>query len=90
MPTRDRNVIRLEVQVDSDAERAALEQALLRARAAELTEVRRRDVRLAAGYGDVTTREAMSGEGAAAELRHSMLDRLLAALGRSSPTSPER
>jgi hypothetical protein len=90
MAEQDRNVIRLEVEVDSDAELAALEQALLRARAAELTEVRRRDVRLVAGYGDATTREAMTGEGAAATLRHSMLDRLLAALRSAPPTGPER
>ena len=80
MTSDDRNVLRLEVRVDSPDERDALEQALLRARAAELTEVRRRDVRLVAGYGDATTRESMTGEGAAAKLRHTMLDRVLAAL----------
>ena len=90
MPAQGRSVIRLEVEVDSDAEWAALEQALLRARAAELTEVRRRDVRLVAGYGDATTREAMTGEGAAATLRHSMLDRLLLALKNARPAGPER
>src|SRR5688572_24429427 len=80
----DRRTLRLDVEVASDDEVAALEQALLRARAAELTEVRRRDVRLAAGYGDPTTREAMTDEGAAASLRHTMLDRLLGALRASA------
>jgi hypothetical protein len=79
-------VLRLEVEVDSDEERLALEQALLRARATELTEVRRRDVRLVAGYGDATTRDAMTAEGQAAKLRHAMLDRVLAALTKASPS----
>ena len=81
-------VIRLDIEVVSDRERAALEQALLRARAAELTEVRRRNVRLVAGYGDSTTRDAMTAEGQAAKLRHTMLDRLLAALRKDVP--PQR
>jgi hypothetical protein len=76
----DGTMVRLDVEIGSDEERAALEQALLRARAAELTEVRRRDVRLGAGYGDATTRDAMTAEGAAAKLRHTMLERVLAAL----------
>jgi len=73
-------VLRLEIEIESDEDRAALEQALLRARAAELSEMRRRDVRLVAGYGDATTRETMTAEGAAARLRHTMLERVLAAL----------
>ena len=77
-------VLRLEVEVDSEAERLALEQALMRARATELTEVRRRDVRLVAGYGDATTRDAMTADGQAAKLRHAMLDRVLAALRTAS------
>jgi len=80
MTAPDERHIRLSVRVDSREERAALEQALLRARAAELTEVRRREIRLVAGYGDPTTRESMTGEGQAARLRHAMLDRLVAAL----------
>ena len=72
--------IRLDVRVDTEEELAALEQALLRARAAELTEVRRREVRLVAGYGDPTTRETMTDEGRTANIRHAMLDRLVAAL----------
>ena len=73
-------MVQLAVRIDSDAERAALEQALLRARASELTEVRRRDTRLITGYGDSTTRETMSDETERAQLRWTMLDRVLAAL----------
>ena len=84
-----RRTIRLDLEIASEEELAALEQALLRARAAELTEVRRRDVRLAAGYGDATTRDAMKGEGAAADLRHAMVDRLLGAIRkRAEPDQP--
>ena len=72
------------MQVDSAEERAALEQALLRARATELAEVRRNQVRVSAGYGDATTRDSMTGEAARAELRWMMLDRLLTALRNSS------
>ena len=87
--SKARRTIRLDLEIVSDEELAALEQALLRARAAELTEVRRRDVRLAAGYGDATTRDAMTGEGAAADLRHTMLDRLLGALrANAEPDQP--
>lgn len=88
MGAQEHNVIRLDIDIDSADELAALEQALLRARAAELTEVRRREVRLVAGYGDSTTRDAMTGEGDAAKLRHTMLDRLLAALKASGSPHP--
>lgn len=89
MTAPDDGRIRLDVRVDTDEERAALEQALLRARAAELTEVRRREVRLVAGYGDPVTRDTMTGEGRAAKLRHAMLDRLVAAL-RDAVAPPAR
>lgn len=89
MTEPDDRHLRLDVRVDSEEELAALEQALLRARAAELTEVRRREVRLVAGYGDPTTRDAMTGEGQAARTRHAMLDRLVAAL-RDSVVPPTR
>lgn len=71
---------RFEVQFESDEERDALEQALLRARATELSEVRRHQTRLVAGYGDATTRQAMTGEAGRADLRRRMLDRVLRAL----------
>lgn len=70
----------LTVKIDSPDERAALEQALLRARATELAEVRRNQVRVSAGYGDATTRDSMTGEAERAHLRWTMLDRLVAAL----------
>jgi hypothetical protein len=71
---------RISIPIESNEERAALEQALLRAQASELSEVRRRETRLVAGYGDHTTRESMTGELARARLRWTMLDRVLAAL----------
>lgn len=70
----------LEVHAETDEELEALEQALLRARASELSEVRRHQGRLVAGYGDATTRETMTGEAGRAELRRTMLDRVLEAL----------
>jgi hypothetical protein len=73
-------VIDLPIRIDSAEERSALEQALLRARASELGEVRRRNVRLVTGYGDTTTRDVMSGEADRSQLRWAMLDRVLAAL----------
>ena len=85
----DAGTVKLHVQVDSEEERAALEQALLRARATELAEVRRNQVRVSAGYGDTTTRDAMTGEAARANLRWTMLDRLLAAL-RPTADDPDR
>jgi hypothetical protein len=77
----------LQVRIGSEDERAALEQALLRARATELAEVRRNQVRLSAGYGDPTTRDAMSGEAGRAQLRWTMLDRLLSELRRRDDDS---
>ena len=77
-------VLSLRLAVDSSDDLAALEQALLRARATELAEVRRKQVRLSAGYGDVGTRETMTGEAGRAQLRWTMLDRLITALGNAS------
>ena len=84
-----RSELTLQVQVGSEEEHAALEQALLRARASELAEVRRNQVRVSAGYGDTTTRDAMTGEAARAQLRWTMLDRLLAAIRRPAD-DPDR
>ena len=78
-------ILQLAIPIASIEERAALEQALLRARASELSEVRRRQTRLDAGYGDDTTRETMYDESARAQLRWTMLDRVLAALTESPP-----
>ena len=68
--------VRIELTAD-EAERSALRQALLRARATELAEVRRLEVRLSAGYGDGTTRAAMAGELDRARKRFEVLGRLL-------------
>jgi hypothetical protein len=72
--------IELRLDLAGDEELGELERALLKARASELTEVRRRDVRLGAGYGDATTREVMDDEGRRARIRHDVLTRLLDAL----------
>jgi hypothetical protein len=70
----------LSIELDDDADRDALEQALLRARATELAEVRRNQVRLGAGYGDDTTRDTMTDQQRTAQRRWTMLDRLLGAV----------
>jgi hypothetical protein len=70
-------LLRLDLEPD---DLDALETALLRARASELSEVRRRDVRLTAGYGDATTRDVMDDEGRKAQRRHDALTALLGAL----------
>ena len=85
MARDDGPVVNLPIRIDSSDERDALEQALLRARATELGEVRRRNVRLVTGYGDDTARDAMTAEADRAQLRRTMLDRLLVALKGSHP-----
>ena len=85
----DQRAVQLTVRIDSAEEQSALEQALLRARATELGEVRRRNVRLVAGYGDATNRDVMAGEADRAQLRWTMLDRLLAALRAASAPGDE-
>ena len=77
-----RRSVELRVELD-DEELEELERALLKARAAELTEVRRRQVRFTAGYGDATTREVLDDEGRRAQLRHDVLSRLMDALRRA-------
>jgi len=68
--------LRIALTADA-AELQALRQALLRARATELGEVRRLEVRLSAGYGDGRTRSAMSAELSRARKRWAVLGRLL-------------
>jgi hypothetical protein len=85
---REAGTVTLRLPIGSEEEREALEQALLRARATELAEVRRNQVRVSAGYGDATTRDAMTGEAARAQLRRTMLDRLLTALRRPPDDVP--
>ena len=69
----------LRLTLDGDA-LDALEAALLRARATELGEVRRRNVRLTTGYGDGTTRDVMDDEGQRAQARFDALSAVLDAL----------
>jgi hypothetical protein len=80
MASEPGRVVELAIRVDDEAERNALEQALLRARATELAEARRNQVRLGAGYGDDTSRDTMTDQQRLAERRRTMLDRLLVAL----------
>lgn len=74
--------IDLRLELQNDEELDELERALLKARASELSEVRRRNVRLIAGYGDATTRDVMDDEGRRAQLRYDVLSRLIDELGR--------
>lgn len=70
--------LRLGLAPDVDLD--VLEQALLRARAGELSEVRRRGIRLTAGYGDPTNREVMDDEARRAQARYDALTAVLDAL----------
>ena len=79
-----RRVLRLELPIENDDELAALEGALLAARATELSQIRRRDNRLVAGYGSDAARDSMSDEMDQAHRRWTMIDRLLAALRAAS------
>ena len=78
----------LTLRLRSDEELDELERALLKARASELSEVRRRTVRLVAGYGDATTRDVMDDEGRRAQIRHDVLSELIEELRRR--TGPPR
>lgn len=79
-PKSGRRVLRLEIPIESEEELAALEGALLAARASELSQMRRRGDRLSFGYGTDSARETMNDEVDHAERRWKMLDRLLASL----------
>lgn len=80
-----RRVLRLEVPIDSEEELAALEGALIAARATERSTARRRGDRLSFGYGSDSARETMSDEVAQAHLRETMLGRLVTALADAEP-----
>ena len=75
-----RRAIDLHLELVNDEELEELERALLKARATELGEVRRRDIRLTAGYGDATTRDVLDDESRRARTRHDVLDKLIDAL----------
>lgn len=76
--------IHLRLDLPDEASLVELRRALLRARASELGEARRRALRSSTGYGDATTRDVLEDEGRRAQLRHDLLDRLLDALGRAT------
>jgi hypothetical protein len=79
-----RRILRLEIPIESEEGLAALEGALLAARAAELSQMRRRGDRLAFGYGSDTARETMNDEVDHAERRWTMLGRALESLKSAS------
>lgn len=79
-----RRVLRLELPIDSDEELAALEGALIAARATERSTARRRGDRLSFGYGTDAARETMNEEIDQAQRRVALLDRLLKALDDAS------
>jgi hypothetical protein len=60
--------------------------ALLAAKATELAELHRRDIRLSVGYGTDTAREGMTAEVDQRRQRVELLDRLIQAL-EAQPTS---
>jgi hypothetical protein len=70
----------IRLDIATDEELAELERAILKARATELGEVRRRNVRLVAGYGDDTTRDVMDDEARRAQARYDVLTQLLEAI----------
>lgn len=72
--------IDLHLELADDEELEELERALLKARATELGEVRRRDIRLTAGYGDATTRDVLDDDRRRARMRHDVLGKLIDAL----------
>jgi hypothetical protein len=72
--------LRLDVEIDGDEDIAALEGALLAARASERAELQRRGDRLSFGYGSETARESMGAELVQLRRRWTMVDRLVAAV----------
>jgi hypothetical protein len=74
----DRPTRTIELRLDlTEDELAELERALIKARATELGEVRRRQARLSAGYGDATTRQAMDDDADRAQLRYDLLTKIV-------------
>jgi hypothetical protein len=78
----------LHLAIRSDEELDELEKALLKARATELAEVRRQNLRFTAGYGDSTSRDTMGEVGRLAQIRYDVLSRLLDELRKA--TASER
>jgi hypothetical protein len=80
---------RIELELE-DGDLRDLRGALLAARATELAEVHRRDLRQSAGYGSDSARVQMTDEVAHHRRRVELLDRLLAALPTSTASSVAR
>lgn len=78
--------LHLEVQIESGEDLAALEGALLAARAFELGEIKRRAGRHSFGYGSDSARETMSDEVVQLRRRWEVLHRLLISLAAASTT----
>ena len=76
--------LHLEVPIESEEDMAALEGALLAARAFELGEIKRRAGRHSFGYGSDSARDSMSNEVVQLRRRWTMIDRLLTALKAAS------
>jgi hypothetical protein len=87
--SKGKRVLRLEIPIESDEELTALEGALIAARAAELSQIRRRGARHAFGYGSDSARETMTDEVDHAERRHAMLDRVVAAVKEASASDSD-
>lgn len=83
----DPTILDIRLDLPSSDALDELERALLKARASELSEVKRRNVRLTAGYGDATARDVMDDDARRAELRYDALSRLLDALRSARPAS---
>jgi len=77
----------LRLQIGSEQELDELERALLKARATELSEVRRQNLRFTAGYGDATSRDVMDEVGRLAQVRYELLSRLIDAIRRARNTA---
>jgi hypothetical protein len=75
--------LELRLAVGSDEELDELERALLKARATELAEVRRQNLRFTAGYGDATSRDVMDEVGRLAQVRYDLLTALVEAISRA-------
>lgn len=84
--TAEPRELELRLAVGSDEEIDELERALLKARATELAEVRRQNLRFTAGYGDATSRAVMDEVGRMAQVRYDVLSRLLEALRKAAAT----
>ena len=79
--TESKRPLDLRLALD-DEEIDELERALLKARATELGEARRRNIRFSAGYGDATTRDVLDDEARRAQVRFDALSKLLDELRR--------